>query len=439
MQTRVITGLLLIACLLAVPACVTVTEGGRGIPLPKNGERAKKAEAKSASKSTTTKGREPERTVQSEQLPSLPDGQIADRAAGATLTSRVQVAVVPLGVVEYDGQTLPLVSPDGRFIAVQQGMAPAWETVLAQDSAPLAKQTRVAIYQFTPQGLQLVEPVEVLPDGLLLGRDATNEYFLVEQQRADGARWIATIDWASGAARWIAQGRDINAHGVFVPLADGEAIAYTRRRLGTDDANLVLRSRNGDESTASPSSGTFAFPMPSTSRDVIFATQVSFDGVSLVTFAASRAGSVKLTGPLSSRRVTDSKELFTAYQMFAPLQPSVTVGQATDEPTGLFIHPSRGRAALFSPKPNTMANLPSQTIAAARYDDASNRGYFATSPQGLIFVPDATLGSDDQYARVFAGPYVARCVQWESQPTLVLFGPDKRNSKRLELLRMRVK
>jgi hypothetical protein len=162
--------------------------------------------------------------------------------------------------------------------------------------------------------------------------------------------------------------------------------------------------------------------------------------LSLVSVGATTTSGPKLTGPLATRRLTDAKDLFTAYQMFAPLQPSVSTASPsqTDDPQGLFIHPTRGRAAIYAPRGNTVTNLPARTMAAARYEDSTNRGYFATSPQGLIFVPDAGLGSDEQFARVFAGPYVPRVVTWDGVPTLMLFGPDKRDSKRLEVLRMRV-
>lgn len=428
------------AVLFVLPACVTEVENKRGVPLPKQKEPRSNLPVKPVGKTSERSPREPVQTVPADQLPPLPDGQIARRAETPTLTSRVQVAVVPLGVIGYDGQTLPLVSPDGRFIAVQQGQPPAWETVLAQDSAPLPRQARLVIYQCTPTGLQEVIPVEPLPEGLLLGRDATNERFLVEQQRPDGSRWIATVAWATGAARWISQGTDVAAHAVFVPGQSGESIAFTRRRQGIDGAGLVLRSRDGSEAQLPPTIGTFAFPVPSSAKDVIFAAHVTFDGVSLVSVGATVEGGPRLTGPLATRRLTDAKDLFTAYQMFAPLQPSATSlpPSQTDDPQGLFVHPTRGRVALYAPRGNTVTNLPAQTIAAARYDDANNRGYFATSPQGLIFVPDAGLGSDDQFARVFAGPYVPRVIMWDGHPTLLLFGPDKRDSKRLEVLRMRV-
>ncbi|HLP83827.1 MAG TPA: hypothetical protein VK157_05715 [Phycisphaerales bacterium] len=441
--TRLLALAVAFAACASLVGCVTVVEDSRGVPLPRRAETGKKSNnlpKKPAGKTSAVSPREPEQTVPPELLPPLPDGQIAKRVEASSLTSRVQVAVVPLGVVEYDGQTLPLVSPDGRFIAVQQGKPPAWETVLAEDGAPLARQTRIAIYQFTANGIEQVEPVDAFPDGLLLGRDATNQHFLVEQQRPDGSRWIATIAWATGAARWIAQGTDVNSHAVFVQSPDGDSIAYTRRRQGLDERGLVLRARDGTEATLAPSVGTFAFPMPSSSHDVIFAAQASFDGISIVSVAAITQSGVKLTGPLATRKLTDAKDLFTAYQMFAPLQPSVSLITLpdSDDPAGLFIHPTRGRVGVYNPKANTITNLPSQTIAATRYEDASNRGYFATSPQGLIFVPDGGLGSDDQFARVFAGPYVPRVITWDGQPTLLLFGPDKRSTTRLELLRMRV-
>lgn len=437
------TAITLLACAALAPlnGCVTEVENSRGVPLPKEKQTQRsKLPTKPAGKTSERSPREPTEVVPPGEAPALPDGEIARRADAPTLTSRVQVAVVPLGVIAYDGQTLPLVSPDGRFIAVQQGQAPAWETVLAQDSAPLPRKSRIVIYQCTPTGMQELSPADPLPDGLLLGRDATNDRFLVEQQRPDGSRWIATVSWVSGAAKWISQGTDVAAHAVFVGGGDGQAIAFTRRRQGIDGASVVLQARDGTETQLPPTIGTFAFPMPSSAQDVIFATHVTFDGVSLVSVGATTSSGPKLTSPLATRRLTDAKDLFTAYQMFAPLQPSVCTAppSQTDDPQGLFVHPTRGRVAIYAPRGNTVTNLPARTIAAARYDDASNRGYFATSPQGLIFVPDAGLGSDEQFARVFAGPYVPRVVTWEGLPTLMLFGPDKRDSKRLEVLRMRV-
>ncbi|MFN5946280.1 MAG: hypothetical protein ACK46I_14475, partial [Phycisphaerae bacterium] len=126
--------------MLSLSGCVTEVDNPRGVPLPKQKETQRsKLPTKPAGKTSERSPSEPAEVVPPGQLPPLPDGEIARRADSPTLTSRVQVAVVPLGVISYDGQTLPLVSPDGRFIAVQQGQPPAWQTVLAQDSAPLPR------------------------------------------------------------------------------------------------------------------------------------------------------------------------------------------------------------------------------------------------------------------------------------------------------------
>src|SRR5205823_19271 len=50
-------------------------------------------------------------------------------AAGGMAGSRVVVGLRRLGAVPFDSQTLPLTSPDGRWIATEHGATPSWGAV----------------------------------------------------------------------------------------------------------------------------------------------------------------------------------------------------------------------------------------------------------------------------------------------------------------------
>ena len=92
----------------------------------------------------------------------LPGGPIA-RPAGAVTVSHVRVAVKPLGSVAYDGVTLPLVSPDARFVAVQEGTAPGWPALLAADEAVTPLGAAIAVHDITQMPIGRVGFAQELP------------------------------------------------------------------------------------------------------------------------------------------------------------------------------------------------------------------------------------------------------------------------------------
>ena len=62
-------------------------------------------------------------------------------------TGGISTGVLPLGFVPYDLRTLPLVSPDGQFVATRAGGPPSWETLLATSNAPVAYGGRIEIHR----------------------------------------------------------------------------------------------------------------------------------------------------------------------------------------------------------------------------------------------------------------------------------------------------
>lgn len=62
-------------------------------------------------------------------------------------SSAAKVALQPLGYVPYDGLVLPLISPDGKYLATQVGEAPEWEELLGQPGSTYGVNCSILIYE----------------------------------------------------------------------------------------------------------------------------------------------------------------------------------------------------------------------------------------------------------------------------------------------------
>lgn len=164
-------------------------------------------------------------------------------AISSPATTRSRMALRPLGEIEYDGQTLPLISPDGQFLVVQSGAAPSWDALLFAPEASPPLGQRIAIFSMTGESLEMLVEVDA-PAGTVLGRSAASEGFLVERVLDDGSRWIGLVAWprpdraAPIAPEWIVA--DEHACGLATIGPRGE-IAFSRRRMGAEEEELVYR------------------------------------------------------------------------------------------------------------------------------------------------------------------------------------------------------
>ncbi len=118
--------------------------------------------------------------------------QPVSRPVGSSRVVHVSAAVRPLGSVPYDNLSLPLVSPDGRFLATQTDVPPTWQTVLAGPEATAPEATAVEIYRIHAGQINAPtsgpEFVAVLPEPVVMGRACDERGFLVESVRPDGPR-----------------------------------------------------------------------------------------------------------------------------------------------------------------------------------------------------------------------------------------------------------
>jgi len=401
-----------LACLLAAwlaggPGCVVE----KGSPAPRAGAAARPAPA----------GERYE----------LPEGPIARPARGSTLSTHVRVAVTPLGEIEYDGQTLPLTSPDGRFAACQTGRSPTWETLLAGPAAEVPGRSELAIYTLGGAGgdrVRRVVPAEPLPPGLVLGRAADDTGFLVESPRPDGSRWIGRVNWLSGRLSWLAPSEDACAHAVFGPEG---SLVYTRRPVGAEGSDLVLRMADGTES-ALAAGGSYAMPVWTGDPELVYAAQTSADGVAIVGVRVRRAGPAQEVGGLGQvvtrRVIARASDAVIGYQALSPVYSASAEGERGLAPL-VFFHPSMERMALLDPISGRVTGLAPKSISAAA--GADGRGYYCTTPRGLVYwaLPQALEMWSDQRAqpdpelRVLAEPYVPRTVREKGRTLLI--GPSR--------------
>lgn len=212
--------------------------------------------------------------------------------------SAVAVDLRPMGFVPTDGVTLPLLSPSGRFMAAQTGVAPDLATALARrgQRPPLA--SRIAIYRIDPRGLVRLGETD---GGLILGRAADDRGFLVESVRPDGARWIGRVDWGTRETEWLVQDAKVNA---FATLGPGGLLAYSARAIADRNFDLVVRGGEGEPRTLA-GEGVRSFILPCFSEDGSRLLCMALrDGI-LELAAADPASSESLSQSLSRFFLTD--------------------------------------------------------------------------------------------------------------------------------------
>lgn len=418
------TAALCLAACATLAACVTEKQriAPRGVPVRES-----------------SAGKRPAPT--SAPVPTRPTGPVALPVREGTTSARVQITVAPLGVIPYDAQTLPLVSPDGAFLAVQEGDAPTWDTLLATDQQEPAGATRIAVYR-VGDGPTRTQPMTPLPVGCTLGRDANAQGYLIETVRSDASRWIGLASWATGEVEWLAQGTAIAAHASLLPTdAHGTdtPLVYSRRdRGGAGHSAIVLRDSLGNESVFASPEASYCFPTPSPDGSVVFACALRATTLDLVavrviddaqTPHARKLGAIATTRPLG----TFEDPLAIAHQVFAGLQPSAWCdGDAAFAKGAIaFAHPGRGRTAVLNPAEGTLTWMPEKTVSAAAWLSEADTGFFCTAPKELLFQPLTGAAS----TRILPSPYVARVVN-PGTPQMLLLGPSKSRQDELELLRL---
>lgn len=402
-------GFLAARCALPLAALLAgcVTEGaGRGKPGP------------SAAKVLADIGK-PERAPEGTL-----SGPVATPSRSPVANTRIVVQVKPLGTVPHDGQTLPVVSPDGRFLATQAGLPPAWPTVLAQDDASPASATNILVYDLTKQPAAELTPSNRPPAGCILGRGADTTGYLVESPRPDGSRWIGHTDWLTGNTRWLVSDAGVAAHAA---LGSTGLLAYSHRAPKSSRAEIVVQSRDGRRDAFVDPDGALVYPFFASDCRTLHCVRLSASGTEVISVLFDPAA-CKFGGISSRRRVSSDADLFAAYSMFASAQTP----DLTTPPTILgYLEPRAKRVVELNLRDGSVSLMPEGSIAAARVPALAIDGAFVTTPAGLVFSPDpsspyTTDGKPrprPDPGRLFDAPHVVRPTPKNAESPMLLLGP----------------
>ncbi|MBX3357755.1 MAG: hypothetical protein KF745_04935 [Phycisphaeraceae bacterium] len=353
---RIATRLLLSAAAAACSACITV-------PAPKPSDQPS---------------------------PTLPTASAARPAPiDSTRTSRLTFAIKPLGRVRYDGLSQPLVSPAGDHIALQQGRPPTWPSILAQPGSPPPLGSEIAVVDITDTGLAPRTLTAPLPAGLLLGRSADQDGFLVEAPQGDGSRWIGKVAWKTGAVDWLVRDKNVSAHAVLGPAGE---LAYTRRANPRAPASLVVIPSPGQPALELAPGGTdLAFPTFGDIPGVLAVFAIAPDGIEVLAVATDPASGSLLPGPRTW--LASSGGMIDAYQSIASSQTPVVLPRG-GLPSGLIplFHPAQHQIVAFSPSDGSLLSLAPNSFAAAWMGEASG-AFLVGTPKGVVSAqptPDTT-------------------------------------------------
>lgn len=419
------------ACVAAMvlAGCVTERESPRGRPVRPSTGSMIQAEADRVAARSTPAG----------EAGALPPGPVGRPAVPVgTSVSHVVVSVVPLGSVPYDGQVLPISSPDGRYLAVEEGEAPDWSALMAAPDAKPVPGSRIAIYDVSSAPAKRVEH-SAQASGVMLGRGSDGAGVLVESPREDGSRWIGKLNWTTGEVSWLVQGGWVNAHATFTPVGD---LVYTRRQVGSDHGELVLRRRDGAESVRRTPDGSYEVPLACADSSVVFALVRTAAGVDIeaIRIGGATRETRALGATLARRQVVRADDPAMAYQVAGAAAGSAVRSREADsvssgEATVAIYHPAMRRMASFDARSATFLPLAQDSVAAVRLDGIGPRGWFCTTPKDLVFLPDvdADPGAAKRgTTRILASSLVPRATNDPKRP-LIVVGPVRSDPMRLEI------
>lgn len=414
--------LALVPILLAAHGCVTVTPNnntGRGSPV------------RSAINGANPSGPSSSDPAAPVELPKGPVATPAKTLGGTTV--RLRLMIRPLGSIPYDGQVLPLVSPDGRFIATQSGLAPAWETLLAAPNSQSPQGVRPIVYDLANQPLAEVAPAESPPVGVILGRSADTTGFLVEWPRPDGSRWVGKMNWVGQQISWLTRDRDVHAHATLT--RDG-AVLWSHRAFGEPRFELLLKGKSGQTAVFSDPNLSLMFPTIGDDPNLVFVfAMTEKGGMEWLAIRIATAGQAAFGSIVTRRLVSNQADAALAFQMVAASQ-TPPVAPATP-PVGLtFYNPSLGRMVEWDTRSGQLSVLPEKSVAAVRVPGLAQGGYFVTTEKGLVFsadpeprtTPEGAIRPRPQPAPLFDLPNIARATLVPDRP-LIMVGPIRDSSE----------
>jgi hypothetical protein len=370
----------------------------------------------------------------------VPPDRSANAPAGGS-ASHTSISIRNHGTIPYDGFTLPLVSPDGTFVATQTGVAPTWPMLLGSTAGGAPRASGIDVYSIENLGGDMsVRKAFSLKRGLVLGRSANNDGFLVEAPQPDGTRRIGFVRWttmvdagsedtgvesdpaladdtessasetsfvkSAGEPEWIVADDRTNIYGALGP--DG-TLAWCARSPGANESNLVIR--RGDETFEIPAEDEQSWMLPTFAADgSLFALRVR-DGVAEIAHAETTDQDA-FEQSLVIDRISVRADAQRVWQAFAPVDTASAVEPASAagvNPNLFFLSVDLGRMATWSPGSKGIRPLADASFSLVVGEDGT---ILWSDEDGVVAVPPGARASqsgsssDPVKARRLDGPRV---------------------------------
>lgn len=298
--------------------------------------------------------------------------------------AHVRFRLEPLCSIAYDGFALPLVSPDGRWAAIQATSTADWPTLLGslEGGQPNAGTISVAALSMGSRS----PLVTVNATDLLLGRSADTGGFLVESPRVDGARWVGRVAWEGGDPTWLIEDEHVNA---MATLGAGDAIAWCRRSRGSAHFALCVTQAGVTQEIPPPEDGSWMAPVFSCDGKYLYALRLRDGVLAACAFPISQAMSTVPTIAVDLSWRADER---MAYQTLIPLR----MGGLPSDARLWFFHPRFGRMACWNPLNNRIGLASPQSAGAAAI---SGDRLVTASTERLCVEPQPTEGGATEAKR----------------------------------------
>lgn len=180
-----------------------------------------------------------------------------------------------IGTIPWNSTTLPLLSPNGRWIATSSGATPSNASRLALPDAEIPKGAQIEIWELLP-GRSGLRAQHTITGSILLTDSADDEGFLIESPRGDGSRWIGKIDWRTGALTWLVQDDQVNTMPTVGPRG---RLAWCVRGPHETDLSLAIRFEDEREFVLPGNGSEWLLPMWSDRSTRLSAWRLSSDDV----------------------------------------------------------------------------------------------------------------------------------------------------------------
>ncbi|MDZ4754598.1 MAG: hypothetical protein SGJ11_08880 [Phycisphaerae bacterium] len=342
--------------------------------------------------------------------------------------SQTSVAAAGLCSVSYDGFTLPLIAPAGRWMAVQTGVAPEWPALLGTKDARIPVASSLEVWSLAERTGTRVATLE---KGLILGRSADQEGFLVEEILDDGSRRIGYVRWPDVAMapatptapptlqpEWLIDDGRVNA---FACLGPDGTIAWSARDITNSDFSLSVRSATSAFEVPAAPDQSWLLPVFARDSRTIFAIRLR-DGIADLV-AADITDEDAFHQSLIVRRLSVRMDSRRAYQAMAPQGTDSAVGPGEDARLVIF-DPDLRRMAVWDPANDSLRPLAERSFAACIAADGS---VLVSDGEGVFL--DHPDGQPGRAPLVYERVAVPRRVQFEGDAPgdWILLVPDRRS------------